>query len=159
MSVTVLEETPNYRLGHVGSVFVTVWFAELDDGALDALDKHQKALVDKYGKVTMVSVVVNATKAPGPELRERLKKNTDLLAAHRLGNIIVVTAKGMSAIIARSFLAMLTLISKETMRVPATLAAAAEEVKKLPGQDAAIISNARLAEELEAFANLPRPKA
>ncbi|HEY0883409.1 MAG TPA: hypothetical protein VGD87_17870, partial [Archangium sp.] len=97
-------------------------------------------------------------KAPGSEVRDRLKEQSNFLASDRLGNIIVVTARGMSAIIARSFLAMLTLISKENMKVPSSLAAAADEVKKLPGQDAATLANTTLAEELEAFANLPRPK-
>jgi hypothetical protein len=159
MAISVLEERPEYRLGHVGSVYVTVWFSELNDAALDALAKHQRDLVAKYGKITMVSVVVNATKGPGPELRERLRAQSAELAEHRLGNIIVVMARGMSAIIARTFLAMLSLISKEHMKVPASLEAAAEEVKKIPGQDAATLANLTLAEDLVAFANLPSPLA
>jgi hypothetical protein len=158
MAITVLEETPEFRLGHVGSVYVTVWFSELSIAALDALEKHQRALVEKYGKVTMVSVVMGATKAPGPEIRDRLQGQSDVLAPHRRGNIIVVNARGMSAIIARSFLAMLSLISKEHMKVPSTLEAAAEEVKKIPGQDAETMANATLADDLLAFANLPPPK-
>jgi hypothetical protein len=158
MAISVLEETRDYRLGHVGSVYVTVWFNELNEGALDALDKHQRALVAKYGKVTMVSVVMGATKAPGPELRERLRLQSADQGAQRRGNIIVINARGMSAIIARSFLAMLSLISKENLKVPPNLEAAADEVKKLPGQDAETMANATLADDLRAFANLPPPK-
>lgn len=158
MGVTVLQEHPEFRLGHVGSVFVTVWFNELSHAGLDALNKHQKDLAAKFGKVTMLSVVVDATKAPSPEIRERLKTETDDLAPARLANIIVVQARGMSAIIARSFLAMLSLISKEHMKVFKTLEEAAEEVRKVPGQHPETVANQALAEELVAFAALPRPR-
>lgn len=157
MAITVLEECPEYRFGHVGSVYVTAWFSELNDKGLDALAKHQQALASKHGKITMVSVVMGATKAPGPELRERLKAQAAEMEKQRRGNIIVVQTRGMGAIIARSFLAMLSLISKEHMKVPLTLEAAAEEARQLPGQDAATVANAGLADELIAFAALPRP--
>ena len=158
MSITVLQEHPDFRLGNVGSVFVTVWFSELSHAALDALTNHQKLIFEKHGKVTMVSVVVNATQAPGADLRERIKVQMEELADMRMGNITVVLARGMSAIIARSFLAMLSLISKEHMKVFKTLEEAAEEVKKIPGQHAATLANLTLADDLVAFAALPRPK-
>ena len=158
MAITLLEECPEFRVGHVGSVYVTVWFSELTERALDALSKHHHALVAKYGKITLVSVVINATKAPGPELRERLRSQSVELAKDRRGNIIVVLARGMSAIIARTFLAVLSLISTENMKVPNTLDAAADEVRKIVGQDAATVANTGLADDLIAFANLPRPK-
>ena len=158
MAITVLEESPEFRLGHAGSVYVTVWFNELSNAALDALAKHQQALAAKYGKVTMVSVVVNATQAPGPEIRERLKEQSHELSHARLGNIIVVQARGMAAIVARSFLAMLSLISKEHMKVFKTLEEAADEVRKLPGQHAETVANQSLTEDLVAFAALPRPR-
>ena len=158
MAITILEECPEFRLGHVGSVYVTVWFSELNEKALDSLARHHHALVAKYGKITLVSVIVNATKAPGPELRDRLRAQSVELAKHRHGNVIVVLARGMSAIIARTFLAMLSLISSEHMKVPTTLDAAADEVRKIVGQDAATAANESLADDLVAFASLPRPK-
>ena len=106
MAITILEECPEFRLGHMGSVYVTVWFSELNDKALDSLARHHHALVAKYGKITLVSVIINATKAPGSELRDRLRTQSVELAKHRRGNVIVVLARGMSAIIARTFLAI-----------------------------------------------------
>ncbi len=158
MAISILEECPEFRLGHSGSVYVTVWFSELNDKALDSLAKHHHALVAKYGKITLVSVIVNATKAPGSDLRERLRTQSVELAKHRRGNVIVVLARGMSAIIARTFLAMLSLISSEHMKVPASLDAAADEVRKIAGQDAATVANASLGDDMVAFAALPRPK-
>lgn len=140
----------------MGSVYVTVWFSELDDRALDSLAKHHQALSGKYGKITLVSVIINATKAPAPELRERLRTQGLEQAKHRHGNIIVVLARGMSAIIARTFLAMLSLISSDNLEVLASLEAAADEVKKLAGQDAATVGHATLADDRMAFAALPR---
>ncbi len=158
MAITILEECPEFRFGHVGSVYVTVWFSELNDKALDSLATHHHALVAKYGNITLVSVIINATKTPGPELRERLRAQSVELAKHRHGNVIVVLARGMSAIIARTFLAVLSLISSEQMKVPASLDAAADEVRQIVGQDAATVANATLADDLVAFAALPRPK-
>lgn len=157
MAITVLEECRDYRLGSVGSVLVTVWFSELSNAALDALEKHHEALANRHGKITLVSIVMGATAAPPSELRERMRKQTSDLAKRRLGNIIVVRARGLSAIIARSFLAALSLMSSETIKVPATLEAAATEVRALPGQNAETMHNDALAADLEAFAELPRP--
>ena len=158
MAITVLEECPEFRLGHVGSVYVTVWFSELNERALDSLARHHQALTGKYGKITLVSVIINATRAPGPELRERLRAQSVELAKHRHGNVIVVLTRGLSAIIARTFLAMLSLMSSENMKIPASLEEAADEVRKIAGQDAATVANTKLAEDLTAFAALPRPK-
>lgn len=158
MPITVLEERPEYRLGHAGSVYVTVWFSELSMMALDALAKHHHALAKKYGKITLVSIVVGATQAPGPELRDRLRSETAELAKSRRANIVVVLAKGLSAIITRSFLAVLSLLSTETMKVPGTLEEAAEQARNLEGQDEETKNNATLGADLVAFAALPRPK-
>lgn len=158
MPITLLEERPDFRLGHAGSVYVSIWFSELSHAALDALEKHHQALSAKHGKITLVSVIVGATKPPPDELRDRLRKQSVELAKVRLGNVIVVQARGMGAIIARSFLAVLSLISAENMKVPANLEAAAEEVRKLPGQDAGTRANQTLGEDLMAFAALPRPQ-
>lgn len=158
MPVSLLEERPDFRFGHTGSVYVTVWFSELSSESLDALAKHHKMLSAKYGKITLVSVIVSATKAPDPQLREQLRTQSVELARSRHGNVIVVLARGLSAIIARSFLALLSLMSSETMKVPSTLEAAADEVRKLPGQDPATRDNTRLAADLVAFAALPRAK-
>jgi hypothetical protein len=157
MAITLLEECRDYRLGSKGSVLVTVWFSELTTAALDALEKHHEALANRLGKITLVSIIVSATEAPRAELRERLRAQSTQLAKRRLGNIIVVRAKGLSAIIARSFLAALSLVSTETIKVPATLEAAANEVRALAGQNADVVNDATLGGELEAFAELPRP--
>lgn len=157
MSITLLEECRDYRLGSTGSVLVSVWFSELTSAALDALQKHHEALANREGKITLVSIIVGATAAPPAALRERMRAQSAELAKRRLGNIIVVRARGLSAIIARSFLAALSLFNSEIIKVPATLEAAANEVRSLAGQNALVVNDAGLGADLEAFAELPRP--
>jgi len=155
MAIAVLEECRDYRLGSVGSVLAIAWYSELTIAALDAIQKHEDALADRHGKITLVSIILGATAAPLPEIRERMRKESSELEKRRLGNFIVVRTRGLSAIIARSFLAAMSLMS--TIEVPATLEAAATAVRALAGQNAAIANDATLGAELEAFAELPRP--
>lgn len=158
MPITILEELPKCRVGHSGSVFVTAWYSELTMPALDMMERHQTALATKYGRVTLISVVMGATKNPPPELRERLKKTSNFLSGQRLGNFVVVLTRGLAAIIARTFLAALSLMSSENMRVVRTLEDAADEARKLPGQHDDVINNAQLGADLVTFAALPRPR-
>lgn len=158
MAVTILEERPEARVGHVGSVFVTSWYSELTVEALDMLERHQTALAQKYGQVTLVSVVMGASKNPPPEIRERLKRTSDFLSGQRIGNFVVVQTRGLGAIIARTFLAALSLLNPENMRVIRTLEEAADEVRKLPKQHPEVVANVTLAADLVAFAALPQPR-
>ena len=158
MAIALLEQLPECRVGHVGSVYVTVWFSELTVPAIDMLEKHHRALVAKHGTITLVSVVVNATAAPPAELRERMRAQSKDLAKGRRGNVVVVLARGLAAIITRTFLAALSLISVENMKVFKTLDEAATALRELPGQDAETKANLRFAEELADFVALPRVK-
>ena len=157
MPIKVLEECRDYRLGSTGSVLVSVWFSELTSAALDALEKHHEALADQHGKITLVSIVMGASAAPPAELRERMRRQSTELSKRRLGNVIVVRTRGLQSIIARSFLAAMSLVSTENIKVPRTLEEAAEQVRALPGQNAGTKSDLMLGEDLETFADLPRP--
>lgn len=158
MPITTLEERPECRVGHSGSVFVTAWYSELTEGALDMMERHQTALSQRYGKVTLVSIVMGATKNPPPAMRERLKRTADFLQDQRIGNFVVVLTRGLGAIIARTFLAALSLMNSENMRVVRTLEDAADEIRKLPLQNEEVRGNAQLGADLVAFAALPQPR-
>jgi hypothetical protein len=152
MSVVVLNELPECRLGHTGSVLVAVWSSELTVQALNALTEHQKILAKKHGKITLVSVVLGASKQPPPEVREHMSQQAAEVDGLRHGNIVVVQAKGLAAIITRTYLAALSLVSPEHMRVFKTLDEAAAEALSLPGQDAQTKANTQLAADLADFA-------
>lgn len=158
MPITTLEELPECRVGHSGSVFVTAWYSELTGPSLDMMEKHQTALAKKYGRVTLISIVMGATKNPPPDVRERLKKTSDFLSGQRIGNFVVVLTRGLAAIIARTFLAALSLMNSENMRVVRTLEDAADEARKLPAQHDDVLNNTQLGADLVAFAALPPPR-
>lgn len=159
LSITLLQEFPEVRLGHLGPVFVSVWYSELTARSLEALEQHQTELAKKYKSVTLVSVVVGASKPPPPELRDRIKARADLLRSQRIGNIVAVTNRGVGAIIARTFLAALSLLSDEKMTIVKSARDAAEAARALPGQAEEIVARGALGEELEAFVAQPAPSA
>ncbi|MBS2033009.1 MAG: hypothetical protein JST54_34370 [Deltaproteobacteria bacterium] len=159
MPITLLKELPEVRFGHWGPVFVSVWFSELTERSLDALESHQRDLAKRYPSVTLLSVVVGASKAPPPELRDRIKAQSNELRKQRIGNIVAVTNKGVGAIIARTFLAALSLISDEKMIIVKTAREAAEAARAIPGQAGEVIAHASLGEELEAFVAQAAPQA
>lgn len=159
MAINLLEELPEVRFGHFGPIYVTVWYSELTARALESLENHQIELAKKFPSVTLVSVVVGATKPPPPELRDRIKARADLLRSQRIGNIVAVTNRGMGAIIARTFLAALSLISDEKMTIVKSAREAAAAAQALPGQAPEVVNHAALGDELEAFVALPAPTA
>lgn len=158
MPIVTLEERPECRVGHVGPVFVTTWYSELTVDALEMMERHQTELSKRYGKVTLISIILGASKNPSPELRERLKRTATMLQEQRIGNFVVVMTRGLSAIIARTFLAAVSLMNSENMQVFKTLEDAAEEARKIPLQHEEVRANTKLGADLVAFAALPQPR-
>lgn len=158
MAITLLDETPEYRLGHFGSVFVSVWFSRLNIPALEALEKFHRELAAKHGKVTFISIVVGAAENPPADVRERMREGTAALLPLRRANLVVVQTKGLSAIIARSFLAAMSLMSPEKMGVFKTVEEAVAEAQRIPDQEAMVKAHTTLAAEIRAFVDLPQKK-
>ncbi len=156
MAITLLQEFPEARFGHVGPVLVSVWYSELTMRVVDALDAHQAELVKKYGKVTLISIVSSASKTPPPEIREELKRRQPLQAATRLGNIVVVNTRGLGAIIARTFLAALSL-TNAGLTVAKDFDDAAMRARAIPAQFPEVVANTTLGPDLKAFASLSAP--
>ena len=155
MSVNLLEEFSEVRIGHVGPVLISVWFSQATLRGLGALSKQQLALIARYGKVTNLSVAVKIPKAPGPEAQEWLKRNDKNLEGTSLGTVIVVLERGLGAILARSFIAAASLISANSMHVVKTLEEAVTKTKSLPGQPPEIVDDATLTAKLEVFVAAP----
>lgn len=159
MSVTLLEEFPEVRIGHVGSMLVSVWYAQATLKGLEALGKYQLELVRLHGKITNLSVAVKIPRAPGPEAQEWLRKIDKELRGTSHGTIIVVLERGLGAILARSFIAAASLISANAMHVVKTLAEAAEKARTLPSQARDIADDSKLVTSLEVFVALPQPRS
>lgn len=141
----------------MGSVYVSVWYSRLSMRALELLDRHHHALAAQYGKVTFISVVVGAAENPPADVREQLKKNAAEMLKQRRANLVVVQAKGLAAIIARTFLAALSLMSPEKMDVFKSVEEAVTAAQGLPDQVPEVTSSTTLAADLKAFCELPPP--
>jgi len=126
-----------------------------------AMARRHRELSGRYGpKVTMVSIVQRLGSPPSPELRERVGVELESLKKQSIGDFVVLRAKGLGAIIARSFLATVALLrggGLVPMRVLKTAFEAGEEARQLPGQLPEIANDLLLGEALEAFAALPPP--
>jgi len=157
LSLITLEERVEYRLGHLGSVLAVGWHEAPSIRCLEVLEQHHVALAQRFGKVTLLSVIVTATQNPSPDVRAKIDQQASRLEAVRHGSVVVVLAKGLAAIFIRTYLAALSLVTKEPLRVVKTLADAATEIRKLPGQDEATRQTSDLEEHLRAFVALPAP--
>jgi len=158
VSLTTLEERAEYRLGHLDSVLTVVWHEAPTVACLEVLEHHHTALAQRFGKVTLLSVIVTATQSPSPDVRAKIDEQAPRLQALRHGSVVVVLAKGLAAIFIRTYLAALSLVTKEPLRVVKALPDAATEIRKLPGQDEATRQRADLEGHLKAFVELPAPK-
>lgn len=154
--IHLFEERPEVRLGHSGPLAVSVWYNVMTSEASDALDRLHAEVLKNHPKITVLSVVAGAAKAPSPELRDRANQQAQKLEPHRLGNFVVVLTSGLPGVITRTFLAGFTMLSKTPMTVLKTVDEAAEQIRKLPGQHPGLAQNAALAVELKKFLELPR---
>lgn len=155
--MATLGERAEFRIGHFGSVLVVVWFKEPTVASLDELERHHVDLAARFSKVTLLSVLLSASASPPPEVRRKIDAQTPKLQALRHGLFAVVLAKGLAAIFIRTFLAALSLVSSEYMRVCKTIDEAAREIRSMPGQDAPTRGNDALAAQLADFVRLPAP--
>ncbi|MGV3620502.1 MAG: hypothetical protein ACO1OB_06780 [Archangium sp.] len=158
MAATVLEESSEVRIGHVGPLLVSVWYSQATLRGLEAHDRQHVALAREFGKITSLSVAVKIPRAPGPEAQEWLKRSAEALFGTSHGTVIVVLERGLGAILARSFIAAASLISANPIQVTRTIDDAVQRVKAFPEQHPTLISDAGLTATLEAFAALPAPK-
>ena len=152
MAIDVLAELDEARIGHVGPVLVVVFRSKIVARTLDVLEQHQASLAARYGKVTLISVVDGANQQPDPEVSARIKSQAPTLAKLRRGNIVVIAKPGLGAVMARTFIAMLSLVTPEPLIAVKSLQLAAEKARALPGQPPEVVQNAALGAELEAFA-------
>jgi hypothetical protein len=155
MPIVLLKESDDIRIGACGPLLVNVWFAQATVPALDLLLAEQHGLMAQYGKVTFLSVASNIPRAPGPEVSAWLKER-QLTGDQSRGTIIALTARGLSAVIARSFIAAVSLFSRDSYVVVKSLEEAATAARQLPGQDPYVANMHSLANDLQAFVELPR---
>lgn len=159
MAINIVRDLPELRLGTSGPVLVNVWFTQATIPTLKLLGEAQARLLEQYEKITVLSVAMDIPKAPDPEAAKWLKESQQLDGARSRGTIIAILPRGLGAVIARSFIAAVSLFSKDQYVVVKTLEEAAAAVRKLPGQDQHVVAMDTLAADLAAFVELPRVKS
>lgn len=155
MSVIELVSLPEVRVGHIGSLLISVWHSHASLRGLQAMGDQQRKLVAQFGKVSTLAIAVKVPQAPGPEAAEWIKQTDKEFKETTRGSVVVVLERGLAAIIVRSFLAAASLISTHSMQVVKTIEDAADRVKALPGQEPEIVGDLELLAKLTEFA-LPR---
>lgn len=151
-SIVELVSLPEVRIGHIGSLMVSVWHSQASLRGLQAMGDQQRKLVAQFGQITNLSIAVKVPKSPGPEATEWIKQSDREFKGTSIGSVIVVLEKGLAAIIVRSFLAAASLISTQTMEVVKTLDEAAVKVRELRGQVPEIIGDTQLTQKFTEFA-------
>lgn len=143
MQVETLFEGHGVKLGAAGSLMVAVYRSASSVEALEALDRVQAGVVARHGRISTLSVIADT---PGSMLRtdEAVRvRSVELGKKYEssvLGSGIVVTARGLSAVVARTFLTGFFLLSRSEMPMKtfSTLADALAWVQALPGQSTAL---------------------
>lgn len=156
MAIAMVRETKDLRIGACGSLLVNVWFTQATVDTLKQLGEEQERLLRQYEKITVLSVAMNIPKAPDADAAAYLKDTQKLDGLRSRGTIIAILPRGLGAVIARSFIAAVSLFSKDQYIVVKSLDEAAAAVRKLPGQDKELVQMDALSIDLSAFVELPR---
>ncbi len=158
MPIRTLKETPDFRLGALGPVFVAVWFREATVPAFELLTAQLEALATEHGQVTYVAVSLEVPKMPSKDVSDWMKAKGDFGGKVR-GTVIALMARGLSAVLARSVIAAVSLFTSERYVVVKSLPEAARAVREVEGQPTWVAELTTLEQDLEAFVALPRPRS
>lgn len=142
MAIVRSFESSDARLGAAGPLLVALYRGSTTVAVLDELDRTQEALLRKYPKISTFTVIGQATtllkvdegvRARSVELGKKYEKDV-------VGSAIVVTTKGLGAVMVRTFLSGFFLLSRsETpMKTFSTVADGLAWLQSLPGQDLSI---------------------
>ena len=154
MPISIVQEFPEVRIGTSGALVVNVWFSEATVRGIEAIGAAQKSVVDAHGPATMLSISMSVPRAPAPEVAEWLKKNQRSDDPNTRATIVCLLARGLGAVIARSFIAAISLVGGQRLTVVKSLAEAVDETVKIDGK----VDRAVLVRDLEALLALPPPK-
>lgn len=156
MSIRVLKETSDLRLGAMGPVLVAVWFREATIPAFELLVAELQALAKEHGKVTYVPIALAVPNMPSKEVNEWMKAKGNFGGVVR-STVIAILSRGLAAVLARSVIAAASLFTSEKYTVVKSLPEAASAIRAVEGQPKWVSELASLERDLEAFVALPRP--
>ena len=132
-------ESTEARLGAAGSLLVALYRGSASVAVLDELSRTQEALLAKYPRISTLTVIGQASSMIRVDeaLRTRSVELGKKFDGKVVGSAIVVTTKGLGAVIVRTFLSGFFLLSRaETpMRTFASIEEGLAWLRTLPGQD------------------------
>jgi hypothetical protein len=139
MEVARLFDAPTARFGTAGSLMLAHYTGRTTPAMLDELDRLQDALVKRYTRISTLTLIGQAgMERPEEQVRDRSlalsKKYEDVVR----GSAIVVTTRGIGAVMVRTFLSAFFLLNKAKMqiRVFASVGEALKWLHTLDGDDA-----------------------
>lgn len=125
--------------------------------ALDALDRLQEGMVKKHPKISTLSIIPQVGEMMHVEagVRDRSLALNEKYEPYLRGSAIVITARGLGAVMVRSFFSGFFLLTKSwaQMKTYSTIGDGLSFVQGLPDQDPSI--KALKLEDIEAFVNAP----
>lgn len=139
MDFVKLFESTEARLGNSGPLLVALYRGSASVAVLDELSRAQEALLAKHPRISTLTVIGQAGSMIRVDEAVRTK-SVDLgkkFDGKVVGSAIVVTTKGLGAVIVRTFLSGFFLLSRaETpMRTFASVEEGLTWLRSLPGQD------------------------
>lgn len=139
MEVVRLFDAPTARFGAAGSLMVAHYSGRTTTAVLEELDRQQEALAKRYPRLSTLTLIGQAgMERPEEQVRERSlalgKKYEEVVR----GSAIVVTTRGIGAVMVRTFLSAFFLLnkSKMPMKVFASVGEALKWLHTLDGDDA-----------------------
>ncbi|MFT3709230.1 MAG: hypothetical protein QM817_16440 [Archangium sp.] len=143
-------DTPVVRIGTIDSVIINCYRSTPTIESLDQVQQVQTDLLTKFPKVATMAIAgaKSSLLRIDEKVRTRSIEMSKIFEGRVRGAAIVIATKGLSAVMARSFMSGYLLLSKQAwpMQTFSSIDAAAVWLRGLPGNDARIDLS-----EIEAF--------
>jgi hypothetical protein len=135
-------DSPAARFGTVGPLMVALYKGATDLAHLDEVDRIQTTMLQKYPRISTLSVIDSAGSLLKVDeaVRNRSVELGNKYDGKVTGSAIVIITKGLAAVMARTFLSGFFLLSRAA--TPTKTFARVDEsliwLRSLPGQDLVI---------------------
>lgn len=112
MRFALLGEGPGFQVGAIGSLIVTVHTQAASLALIQKLDEVMEAHRKTFPRFSVLALVTGAgIKSPEPGLKDLVIAQEKRFQSALVGAAIAIEARGLTAVLTRSFLAAYTLLS------------------------------------------------
>ncbi|MFT3706031.1 MAG: hypothetical protein QM817_00050 [Archangium sp.] len=138
MGFTQLSEGPGFQVGRIGSLLVTVHTQAATTHLIRTLDSALEQHRSQFPRFSVLALVSGgAIKSPESGLKDLVVAQEKRFESAIIGAGVAIEAKGLSAVLTRTFLAAYTLLSSHSFPVKSfgTTEQAVTWLQALPGQE------------------------